>query len=444
MKLPLTPPTMDTLLDGIPRERLGQILRTVSALGDADYRHYDEIRHRQPPDGLTIDEWWLGLKLLRSAPVPVPLADRLGVGCWFSVPGRVQALLHRMDSDALGHIGADSPVATPEARDRYVLNSLIEEAITSSQLEGASTTRKVAADMLRSGRRPRDRSERMIVNNFRTMQRVRELRETPLSPELVLELHRAIIEQTLDDESGAGRLQRPDEERVAVYDNRDGTLLHQPPDAGSLPERLALMCAWANGELDGDRFVHPVVRAIVLHYWLAYDHPFADGNGRTARTLFYWSMLRSGYWLAEFISISRLLHKAPSAYARAFLHTETDGNDLTYFILHQLEIIARAIDDLDAYLARKGRELDALHKRMREHDTLNHRQRALLAHALRHPDARYTIESHRRSHQTAYATARADLLALAAQGLLREGKEGRRMLFTVPRDFEQRLAGEVR
>ena len=62
------------------------------------------------------------------------------------------------------------------ARERYVISSLIEEAITSSQLEGAMTTREVAKDLLRSGRKPRTKDERMILNNYRGMLRVREVR----------------------------------------------------------------------------------------------------------------------------------------------------------------------------------------------------------------------------------------------------------------------------
>ena len=58
-------------------------------------------------------------------------------------------------------------------------------------------------------------------------------------------------------------------------------------------------------------FIHPMIRSIILHFWLAYDHPFVDGNGRTARALFYWSMLRHGYWLFEFISISQIILKGP-------------------------------------------------------------------------------------------------------------------------------------
>jgi Fic family protein len=62
---------------------------------------------------------------------------------------------------------------------------------------------------------------------------------------------------------------------------------------------------------------------------LGYEHPFEDGNGRTARALFYWSMLNQGFWLTEFLTVSKILRKAPAKYARSFLYTEQDSNDLT-------------------------------------------------------------------------------------------------------------------
>src|SRR5207302_11428896 len=134
------------------------------------------------------------------------------------------------------------------------------------------------------------------------------------------------------------RLQLPEEDRVAVFDNR-GALLHQPPPAEQLPKRLVTMCRFANSELGGAGFVHPVIRAILLHFWLGYDHPFEDGNGRTARALFYWYMRTHGYWLVEYLSISRILQNAPAKYTRAFLLTETDERDATYFIVYQLEVL---------------------------------------------------------------------------------------------------------
>jgi Fic family protein len=168
-----------------------------------------------------------------------------------------------------------------------VINSLIEEAITSSQLEGASTAHDVAKDMLRAGRQPRTRDERMILNNYRAMQQVGEIRHEHLTPALIRDLHRTVTAGTLEDPSSEGRVQLPGENRVVVQDPYDGTIVHVPPPAEQLPDRLQRLCDFANAAVGAETaYVPPVVRAIAVHFMLAYDHPFVDGNGRTARILF--------------------------------------------------------------------------------------------------------------------------------------------------------------
>ena len=201
---------------------------------------------------------------------------------------------------------------------------------------------------------------------------------------------------------------------------------------------MKAMCDFANGIFPGF-FVHPVIRAIILHFWLAYDHPFVDGNGRTARALFYWSMLRQGYWLFEFISISDILRKAPAKYARAFLYTETDDNDLTYFIVHQAEVIHRAICALHEYIEKKSLEIQQSERLLRAWDHLSPRQVALLSHAMRHPGSTYSIEGHQCSHNTVYETARKDLLQLVDSGLIEKTKRGRTMVFRPPQDLQLRI-----
>jgi Fic family protein len=177
---------------------------------------------------------------------------------------------------------------------------------------------------------------------------------------------------------------------------------------------------------------------------LGYDHPFVDGNGRTARALFYWSLARSGYWLLEYVSISRLLKQAPAQYSRAYLHTETDANDTTYFLIHQLGVIEQAIAALYDYLGRKAAEQRDAEKLLRHApgltEALNHRQVALLSHALRHPGQDYTVESHRRSHRITTQTARTDLQCLARGGLLEQRKRGRAFVFSAPDDLRARIA----
>ena len=103
-------------------------------------------------------------------------------------------------------------------------------------------------------------------------------------------------------------------------------------------------------------------------------------------------------------------------------------------------MVRRAIDELDAYLETKVRQVQRVERMLRRSTDLNHRQLALLAHAVRHPDAEYTTRSHQTSHDVAYATARADLFRLAGLGLLDQQRIGRRThVFRTPPDLEARL-----
>ncbi len=419
-------------------ERLFAILQAVSSpTVDGRYLHWDELRFRKPPEGLTGEDWWLGLKLRRqTGHRAIPLKDTAGENFHFTVPDLVTDLLHQIDRGGGTFVEIPEQITNAEQRDRYVVRSLMEEAITSSQLEGAATTREAAKKMLTEGRKPRDRSERMIVNNYVTMRRILELKDRPLTAEMVFQIHREISEDALEILDGAGRFRRA-EEAINVSDI-EGTVFHAPPPTAELPGRLEAMCDFANGKTPGF-FVHPVIRGIILHFWLAYDHPFVDGNGRTARALFYWQMLHSGYWLFEFISISQILRKAPVQYGTAFLHTETDENDLTYFLLHQAEIIRRALTELHDYVARKSSETRACLDALQKHPELNHRQQSLIAHALRHPGFVYKIAGHGTRHAVVYQTARTDLLSLGKLGWLGQRKAGRALVFVAPKDLELRL-----
>ncbi|HEY1487777.1 MAG TPA: Fic family protein, partial [Micromonosporaceae bacterium] len=337
MRLPDPPPPI-----GPDEAKLFELL--LAAPDPAGYPHWDELRRQRTPEGMSHEGWWLATKIRRSATRrQTGLSDPAGRPFTYTLPDSVLREIEFVASTGSGQISLGEEVANPATRDRYLVNSLIEESIRSSQLEGAATTRLVAKDMIRTGRPPRDRSERMIANNFAAMRFIGERHREPLTPELICELHRIVTDGTLDDPDAAGRFQRADEERVGVYAGDDA--LYEPPAAALLPARIDALCAFANAPADsGPSYLPPVLRAITLHFMLGYEHPFVDGNGRTARALFYWAMLRHGYWLTEFLSISRVLRRSPGGYARAYLHTETDDNDLTYFFAHQLEVLHEAFD----------------------------------------------------------------------------------------------------
>lgn len=428
MKIPRTPPPIDSLWSPQIQASLFSKWIDLAPTVQGRYLHWDRLGyyaagHR--PEGLTTELWWLGIKLARRGMSrTVPLLDKAGAPFHLALVDPLPELLRRIDMQAGGTIAMPFPVANPETKREYLIRSRIEEAFTSSQLEGAATTRQRAKEMIRKGQRPSSRGERMVLNNYRAMEHILALRDASLTPEVVLDLHRIVAEETLDDPSAAGRLRRGDED-ITVADATGTVTYHVPPPARELEARLQALCVFANGGPPEGPFLHPAIRAMIVHFWLAYDHPFVDGNGRTARALFYWVMLRSGYWLFEYVSISNMILKSPARYGRAFLETETDENDLTYFLLFHAEVIDRALDSLHDYLGRKAGEMKEVEQWIRSDGRLNHRQRSALAAAFQDPDATMTVESHARTHGVVLQTARTDLLGLVKRGYFRMEKVGR-------------------
>lgn len=449
MRIPIHPPTVSKVLQSLKddnnTEKLLGLFTDFSPTDHKDrYLHWDKFRFHTPHKGYTVEESWAGTKLARQKLLkPMPFTDTHGNVFKYGTPDCVLKMLHEIDQNASGRIYMAEPIANTNMRDAYLINSLIEEAINSSQLEGAATTRKVAKQMLRQKREPKTKSEQMILNNYHAMQFVQEFKDEDLNPDIVFELHKIVTRKTLENEAAAGAF-RTSEENIQVVDN-EGNILHIPPKADELPQRLQNLCDFANG-INTNAFIHPVVRAILLHFMLAYDHPFVDGNGRTARALFYWSMAREKYWLIEFISISKILKEAPIQYARSFLHTENDDNDATYFIIHQLEVIQKAISYLHEYLGKKMSDLKSASKLLEKSDLstkLNYRQLAVLDHALKNPSAMYSIKEHQTIHNVSYQTARVDLLNMADDlKLLQKLRHNRTFIFMAPTDLKDRLEAQ--
>jgi len=450
MKLPLSPPDLDVLLPALTGPQLMQLVTQPLGPGDmkSRYLHWDKLRHLVPPEGMTPEIYWAAIKQTRKRLYrSIPLKDKTGSRLVFCIPETLMQKILWISEQATGSIEGDARVRDPKTRQQYLISSLMEESISSSQLEGASTTRRVARELLRSGRTPRDHSEQMIVNNYQAMRFIREYREEPLTPSLVFELHRILTEGTLevDDQDKAGHF-RSSTDDICVF-SRDDQLLHVPPVAAELEARLKALCAFANaeGETEGE-YIPPVVRAIIVHFMIGYDHPFVDGNGRTARALFYWVMARNNYWLMEYVSISRVIKQAPSQYMKAYLYTETDDMDLTYFLDHQLNVIQQAVTDLHAWLAEKVQALRASEEVLMGSSLqgrLNPRQLALLEHALKNPGHEYTIKEHQQAQGVVYQTARTDLMTLVEPyGLLRKIRLGKKDVFIAPAELKEKIAAQ--
>lgn len=350
---------------------------TLKKIDDA-YMHWEKVKYNVPSP-YEPENVWQAVKAKRSLNARF---IRFGGKLFrFTITEHMQELLHEFDMQFGGTLSSVAPV--PESgQHNFLINSLMEEAIASSQMEGASTTRRVAKDMLRRKSAPQNKSQQMILNNYFTIQWLVEHQLGDFTIDSVLEVHRRISQSTLDNPADAGRIRQDD--KVQVVNGITGDVAHIPPTHTMVEHMLQQMCDFANGQY-GEGFIHPIVKAIIIHFLLAYIHPFADGNGRTARSLFYWYMLKNNYWLTQYLTISLIIYKSKKSYERAYLYTESDDLDLSYFIQYNLEAMKKAYAELKAYLQKKISENEDK-RLLRYIPGINERQAQILQEILKRPD----------------------------------------------------------
>ncbi len=394
------------------------------------YLYWDKFKYCIPHDVVGPRLAWYYLKLARVVQARrIPLRDQADQYFNYWLPDKIQEDLHFVDKYAGGQISLDKPI-NQESQDRYLISSLMEEAISSSILEGAATTRKKAKQMLLSGKKPVSHADRMIYNNYRTIKRLRKLKDQPLTVEMLNELHHSITEDTFNDPGISGRFRNENDELVSVMDDQ-GTILYTPPHYNEIERQVNELIGFANEDHSSANFIHPVIKAIILHFSIGYIHPYNDGNGRTARAIFYWLMLKNGYWMTEYISISRILLKSAKQYARAYLYTEMDDQDLTYFISYHLKSLRLAFQELRVYVSRRQKTVSFFSEALQAHPDLNLRQVNILKHALSHSGFPYTIQQHKNFHGVTYQTARTDLLDLSKKNMMELIKRGKTFYFVL-------------
>ena len=333
----------------------------------------------------------------------------------FSLTNNMMRLCHIFDMKFGGAWGSES-VLPQENRQRYLVGSIIEEAISSSQMEGASTTRKIAKEMLRKNITPKDKSQRMIYNNFQTINYLSSHTNVPLSIDFILNIHSLITDSTLDNPEDSGRFRENND--VVVENAITHEIVHTPPCYTEIPAAMEWLVNFANSE-NSATFIHPIIKAIIIHFFISYLHPFVDGNGRTARALFHWYMLKYGYWLTEYMSISRVIYKSKASYEKAFLRTEADENDMGYFITYHLNALEKAFNELKRYISRKTAQQNDQNRLLRIGD-INQRQAEILYMLLKDENMVLTVKDVSSKLLVTPTTAKHDIVGLINKGLLSE------------------------
>ncbi len=338
----------EELLSNLEKEKFVDCISKINN----EYLYWSDVKYRAKFLDVDKEDLWKMVKYVRmKTDVKINGFDNIH----FSLTNFMQRYCHEFDMNFGGSWGSFNFFPEDKnSQELYLVSSIMEEAIASSQMEGAATTRKVAKDMLRKKISPRDKSQRMILNNYNTINFICDHAKEDLTPEKVMQIHAMMTDGALDIEDAVGRF-RTDEENIVVGDGITGETVHTPPPSACLPQFVEQLCAFFNDK-SPVVFIHPIIRGIIIHFLIGYYHPFADGNGRTARALFYWYMVKNDYWMVQYLSISRIIKGSKKAYEKAFIYSEQDSNDIGYFIRYNLDVLGKSFDELKKYLIRKQKE----------------------------------------------------------------------------------------
>jgi Fic family protein len=254
-----------------------------------------------------------------------------------------------------------------------------------------------------------------------------------MSLALLKQLHRQVTHDTLASPALEGELRNTFDargNRLKIMPWDETTVAYVAPDREFVDQELPRLIDFANDKEDSPKFIHPLTKAIMLHFWIGLLHPFEDGNGRLARILFYWYMLRKGYWAFSHLSLSEKILKSPKQYAMAYIYSEQDGYDLNYFIHYNVEKLMLARKDFQTHLARQLSENRQAKDLIASGFNLNHRQLKILRH-LWEDESRYTnmTEYHNMNSHVTYQSALNDLKRLAGDGFLSKKRVGRNVFY---------------
>lgn len=393
------------------------------------YVHWEKIKYWKTPKNISNLELWAVIKILRSKVFDrkksAVLDKRGNLFSWNSHLPKLEEFLHEVDLRLGGNLFVTENQISDELQHRLLTRGVMEEAIASSQLEGAHTSRRAAKQILLEGRKPKNKDEQMIVNNYQAMRLIEtELKDKKLDEELLFFLHRTLTQNILE-KSEIARLRRDKDDIIVSDDGSKNEIYHIPPKEAFIKKEIKRLIRYANNELSDSEFVHPVLKAIIIHFWVGYLHPFVDGNGRMARALFYWYLLREKYWAFGYLPLSKVIKSSPAQYRDAYIYAEQDDNDLTYFIDYNINKIRQAMQEFEVYAERKWKENTKMAKISRDKYQLNDRQIQLLRYFYKNKDASTSVASHLKVYEASRITAMKDLKDLEKQGFTTSKKTGK-------------------
>lgn len=376
-----------------------------------------EILHRLPVT-VSIGQFWPELEAARRGQSQtLPLKDQRGEPFWFVLNRSIE-----QQCNVIAALARRDVAFTGPEFDALYEEAVVDEAVYSSVIEGAFTSREQAMDFLRWNRTPRSKSEQMIKNNYDALTYVLEHLDEPIGEETILAIARIVTRS-------AAEVQVTDYREGMVYVTGREGVVYTPPRAEVVPEMMRALVKFIR-----ESELHPLLKACIAHFYLVYVHPFGDGNGRTARALSYMMLLQVGYDFFRYVSVSGVVAEERGRYYRAMRSVEESDGDMTYFIDAYSAMLARTVQKMEDHLkyhVLAGQKLKALEAG----GSLNERQLNGARWLLESANTGVTAEAWRKKYEVVTETARRDLLALCAAGVLAREKDGRKAVFRILREL---------
>lgn len=414
MRIPEAPPkTGDDASSKFWRELEAKLLPL-----EDQYLHWDHLRQKQIPIvGVNHKQWWQLLKAKRRARVQsLPFSNGLGQPYYWVLDDRLVKKL--MAVERYIHTELE-----PVVNQSVACEAFIHEAVASHQLSNVKTDNAAAIDLLATGR-PATENEQPVLNHYMTLMQLSDSLAQPLSESLLHTWWSELMGQPFTPAAYRN------DDAPQTYQVEGVEFNHAPLPHAQVPTQLKKLCAFANQtDEDYPGFMHPIIKALLLMYILIHDQPFQQGNARLSKTLFYWHLLKNGYSVLSAVSLSNVITQHLAAYYQAFLYVATDDDDLTYFLLQQLDLLLLAMQQYSAELKTK---LAAQHQMMQHEwaEKLNPRQLTILQEMRSHPQREYRLATYKQRFDVTYETSRTDLMQLARLKLAKQRKVGKAFIYS--------------
>ncbi|MBI5150725.1 MAG: Fic family protein [Candidatus Omnitrophica bacterium] len=403
--------------------------KLIDKFASEHYLPKDEIGFRLP-NTVSLEEAWQEVQNQRKQRAEyMPFEDQDKHPFWYVLLPQLQKNLHEIDS-----LGRDSiySLVKEEIEMEMIKDSLMEEAVFSSAIEGAFSTVKRLKEMVDQKQPPKDINDQMVLNNYHAMQFILKEKHRDLSIDFILELQKIVTNDTLDEDDAAysGRFR---DDWVYVKDKRDH-IIYTPPPADRVLPAMEKMIDWVNRKNEAG-FIHPIIKASFVHLYFVHIHPFFDGNGRTARALFYFDLIRNEYEFFKYFSISVAVQKAKGKYYKAIRNSEIHEGDFTYFLLYMAETILESIHLVKARIAHHYQKEFVIDRINKDGVFLNDRQQKFVKKFFVMDQRVITIRKYQDWFKVVYETARRDLDDLHQKKVLVKGKQGKAYVYRPNNEF---------